>query len=85
MRSLKRYRMRMIIWIVLVVIAVIVAGVLVFVNQPSFGRLPRGERLERIKRSPHYRDGQFQNLHETVMITSDNGRVGAMIDFYSVE
>ena len=28
----------------------------------SFGRLPRGERLERIKQSPNYSDGQFQNL-----------------------
>jgi L-ascorbate metabolism protein UlaG (beta-lactamase superfamily) len=27
----------------------------------SFGRLPEGERLERIERSPNYRDGQFQN------------------------
>lgn len=73
--------MRMTIWIVLIVIAVVAVGIFVFVNQPSFGRLPRGERLERIKRSPHYRDGQFRNLHETVMMTSDKGRVGTMIDF----
>ena len=37
-----------------------VAGI-AFVNQPSFGRLPKGERLEKIKRSPQYRDGAFQN------------------------
>ncbi|MDR0389687.1 MAG: MBL fold metallo-hydrolase [Spirochaetaceae bacterium] len=28
----------------------------------SFGRTPRGERLERIKNSPNYHDGRFQNL-----------------------
>jgi L-ascorbate metabolism protein UlaG (beta-lactamase superfamily) len=27
----------------------------------SFGRTPRGERLERIKNSPNFRDGVFQN------------------------
>jgi hypothetical protein len=33
----------------------------VFLNLPSFGRLPRGKRQERIQRSPNYRDGKFQN------------------------
>lgn len=27
----------------------------------SFGRLPRGERLERIKKSPNWKDGEFRN------------------------
>lgn len=71
----------MVIWIVLGIVAVIAVAIVVFMNQPSFGRIPRGERLERIKRSPHYKDGQFRNLHETVMMTSDKGRVGTMIDF----
>ena len=81
MESLKRHRIRMVIWIVLGIVAVIAVAIVVFMNQPSFGRIPRGERLERIKRSPHYKDGQFRNLHETVMMTSDKGRVGTMIDF----
>ena len=32
---------------------------------PQFGKLPSGERLERIKKSPHYKEGQFQNIHFT--------------------
>ena len=55
--------------------------VFAFINQPSFGRLPQGARLERIKRSPHYHDGQFNNLHPTQMMTSDEGRFGAMLSF----
>lgn len=58
-----------------IVIAVGVAGV-VFVNQPQFGRIPQGERLERIKKSPHYKEGQFRNLHATPMMTSGRGRWG---------
>ena len=67
--------------IIIAVIAVICISVFAFINQPSFGRLPQGERLERIKRSPHYRDGQFTNLHQTPMMTSDKGRFGAMLSF----
>ena len=36
-----------------------------FINRPEFGRMPTGERLERIKKSPNYRDGKFQNLSFT--------------------
>jgi hypothetical protein len=34
--------------------------------QPArFGKLPSGERLKRIERSPNYKDGQFRNLSFT--------------------
>lgn len=59
-----------------VIIATGVAGI-VFVNRPQFGRLPQGERLERIRKSPHYRDGQFHNLYPTVQMTAKKGRLGA--------
>ena len=52
-----------------------------FLHTPAFGRLPRGERLERIKRSPHYRDGEFRNLSPTRMMTSEKGRWEAMWEF----
>lgn len=61
-------------------IVLVVTGV-VFVNRPSFGRLPRGERLVRIKKSPHYRNGEFQNLFPTELMTSDKGRFRSMWDF----
>lgn len=50
-------------------------------SQAKFGQLPRGERLERIKRSPNYVDGEFRNLHETPVITSDKSRFQIMRDF----
>jgi L-ascorbate metabolism protein UlaG (beta-lactamase superfamily) len=39
-----------------------------FANCASFGRAPRGERLEQIKNSPNYRDGVFQNRPAPVEI-----------------
>lgn len=62
---------------------IIIAGtaVMLFLRQPGFGRLPSGERLERIKQSPHYHDGAFRNLQPTELITSEKGRLRVMWDF----
>ena len=62
--------------ILLSIVVLLAAAGIAFVNQRSFGRLPRGERLERIRRSPNYRDGQFRNLHPTPQMTSDKGFAG---------
>ena len=39
----------------------------------AVGRQPRGERLERCKQSPQWKDGEFVNLHETPTLTGDDG------------
>ncbi|WP_198661731.1 MBL fold metallo-hydrolase [Lewinella sp. IMCC34183] len=48
------------------------AGVL-FLRQEKLGASPSGERLERIRRSPHYRDGKFRNLTETPLLSEGHG------------
>jgi L-ascorbate metabolism protein UlaG (beta-lactamase superfamily) len=54
-----------------IIILLLVAGVWLFLRQPQFGRAPSGVRLEKMKRSPHYQNGQFQNLHPTPSLTGD--------------
>jgi len=66
----KRKRKK-VMWIGFSVIASFTIGVIIFINQPCFGRTPKGERLERIKSSPNYRDNRFQNLNPTEQLTSD--------------
>lgn len=78
---MKKQKKRMWFGIIVGIIGILCISVFAFINQPSFGRLPQGARLERIKRSPHYHDGQFNNLHPTQMMTSDEGRFGAMLSF----
>lgn len=63
------------------IVIIAVVGIVLFLHQPSFGRMPRGERLERIKRSPQYQDGKFNNLHPTPLMTSGKGRFGTMWKF----
>ena len=65
----------------LAVAALLVAAIALFMNRPEFGRAPRGERLERIWRSPNYRDGAFRNRHATPQLTSGKGWWATMYDF----
>lgn len=59
---------------ILVLLGVVGAIIL---NQKSFGKLPSGTHLERIKKSPNYRDGKFQNLNHTPLLVGDKSIVQA--------
>ena len=68
--------------IFIIVLAVSLAAVaFMFVNPKSFGHLPDGERLARIRQSPHYRNGAFRNLEPTQVMASDKGRLRTMLEF----
>ncbi len=58
----------------IVIISVCLIGVLIvfgyfYVKQAQFGALPEGARLERIKKSPNYREGKFRNIVERPIIS----------------
>lgn len=57
-----------------------IAG-LIFLQQPPFGTNPAGSRLERISRSPNYRDGSFQNLAPTAVMREGASYVNMMRDY----
>lgn len=77
----RKFRIRMIIGYIAVIIILAAVSVFLFINQPSFGRLPSGERLERVRKSPNYRNGEFRNLHETPLLVSNRGRLQGMWEF----
>lgn len=52
-----------------------VMGVFAYLQQPVFGNLPSGERLERISLSRNYVGGAFLNLIDTPMKTTDQSEV----------
>lgn len=70
-------------------IAVIVFIVLAFtasclvLNQKEFGKAPSGERLERIKKSPHFRDGAFQNLNPTPQFAENSNTMSVFWRFFT--
>ncbi len=48
---------------------------------PSFGKLPRGERLEKISKSPNYKNNSFQNLSKTPDLTEGANYFTVMKEF----
>lgn len=47
-------------------------GVWLFLKTPRFGAGAADGRLERIKKSPNFRNGEFENLLTTPLMTADN-------------
>ncbi len=59
-----------------------IVGILLFLQHPKFGKIPRGERLERIKQSPHYKNGKFENLSHTPDLTEGVSMAKVMREFF---
>jgi L-ascorbate metabolism protein UlaG (beta-lactamase superfamily) len=68
--------------IALIVIALIALSIWIFMHTARFGKLPSGERLERIKKSINYREGQFQNIHHTPDLAEGVGFFTVMRKFF---
>lgn len=76
----KKKRM-IVVLILLFILLVSGLGGVLFLNQPSFGRIPQGKRLERIKQSPNYNGSEFVNEEKTVTMTGDRGFLKVWCDF----
>lgn len=57
--------------ILLGIITTITGGGYLFMQQKQFGAEPTGKRLERIMKSPNYKDGAFQNQSHTSVMAED--------------
>jgi L-ascorbate metabolism protein UlaG (beta-lactamase superfamily) len=66
--------------IVALLVVLFISGVYIFMKQPQFGRLPSGESLERRKKSPHYREGKFQNINFTPDLAEDTNMFSVLVD-----
>lgn len=63
--------MRRVMYILIALVLVVVAATILVLRQPQFGRLPSGERLDRIQASPNYRRGEFRNPVPTASFTRE--------------
>lgn len=77
---MKLKRIMIALFIILVALTV---TVFIYMRLPKFGKLPSGQRLERIKQSPHFREGRFVNLHETPQMTNEKGFGQMMKEYFS--
>jgi L-ascorbate metabolism protein UlaG (beta-lactamase superfamily) len=68
--------------IILITVLVLCAVALFFfMRQAKFGMAPGDQRLESMKKSPNYKDGKFQNIHFTPMMTEGYSLSRATYDF----
>ena len=79
MRFKKIFKRTMV--ILFITVAVIALVTFLFLQQTSFGTAPSGARLERIKKSPQYKDGAFQNQSETPTFTGGGTFFTVFYDF----
>ncbi|MEM6771482.1 MAG: MBL fold metallo-hydrolase [Bacteroidota bacterium] len=68
-------------FIFLSLLAFLCLGTFLFLQTERFGAHPKGERLARVKASPNYRDGAFQNLSDTPMLTEGSGYGQVLYNF----
>ncbi|HET6512429.1 MAG TPA: MBL fold metallo-hydrolase, partial [Candidatus Kapabacteria bacterium] len=66
----------------LAILILVLAGVTyLFLGQTMFGLAPQGARLELVKQSPHFADGEFKNRRETPTLTEGYTYAGVMYEF----
>ena len=69
--------------VTVLIIAGLLSSVFLFMQQNAFGSDPAEARLDRIKHSPNYRDGSFQNPEPTEVMRPDASYFGMMSDFFN--
>ena len=55
--------------IAIIIILILALAVYFFMHQPQFGKASSGDRLNKIRKSPQYKNGQFENLSNTPALT----------------
>ncbi|SHI88469.1 MBL fold metallo-hydrolase [Flavobacterium terrae] len=59
-------------------IALIIAFTILFLKQPQFGKEPSDQRLEKIKKSPQFKNGKFENISYTPALTQGHSMLGIL-------
>lgn len=80
--SVKHKKMKFIMWSILVLIVILFGTSLVVFSQSKYGKNPTGKRLERIKKSPNYKDGKFVNISESPVWAGDGSVVVEAYKFF---
>lgn len=63
-------------------LALIIFAAYQFLQHLKFGKIPAGERLEKIKKSPHFKNGKFENINYTPDIAEGVSYYRVMKEFF---
>lgn len=76
-------RLKRLMFIALVVVAALAAAIFLFMRTAVFGADPADARLERIQKSPNYKDGSFQNREETSVEAKESNAMKLLGGYWS--
>jgi L-ascorbate metabolism protein UlaG (beta-lactamase superfamily) len=74
--------MRLFMYIALSIVILVTFIAVAILQQRKFGKLPSGARLERIRKSPNYRNKSFQNQRYTPVLTEGVGFFQVSREFF---
>lgn len=77
---LRKNRLKQIMITIISILLILSGIIILYVRQDKFGKAPAGERLERMNRSPHFKNGKFENLHETPVFDKESGQRRALFN-----
>ncbi|KIC61370.1 beta-lactamase [Chryseobacterium taiwanense] len=69
-------------YIIITITVLIILLYFMVINQEVFGAEAKGERLERMQQSKHFKDKQFQNLSHTPSLAEGHSMPKVMYDFF---
>lgn len=69
---------------IIIISSLVLIGIVTFIvlRQPQFGKAPSGQLLERIKQSPHYKNGKFQNFSNTPTLAEGHNYFEVIYETY---
>ncbi|SDR02523.1 L-ascorbate metabolism protein UlaG, beta-lactamase superfamily [Chryseobacterium soldanellicola] len=70
------------IYTIIAIAVLIILLYLIITNQEVFGAEPTGKRLERMQKSQHYKNNQFQNLSYTPSLAEGHTMSEVLYDFF---
>lgn len=65
-----------------IIIGVLLTAIFLYMRQDKFGKSPSGARLEKIKQSPNFKNGKFQNLSYTPTLTEGHSWFKVLYEAY---
>lgn len=80
---MKRKIIKTVKWFAIVLVSLIILLFIFtyfFMKKSVFGKAPKGARLEKLKKSPNFKDGVFHNLHYTSELTEGYSTIGIIYD-----
>jgi L-ascorbate metabolism protein UlaG (beta-lactamase superfamily) len=69
-------------WFLIAIVVLLIIMVYIFFQQSKFGKASTGKRWERMKNSPNFKNGQFQNLNPTPALTEGVSYTSVLKEFF---